>query len=190
MIKETIGNINKTHDPTEMIVQKDSTVTPVDTILIDENLLNIESNKPKKCNVDSLYLVAVKIIKESEGWHSQKHYPYVGYGHKLNAGDNFDSNIDEDFATEILKKDLNQKISAFKEYGKDSLILGVLAYNVGEWKLKGGHGYPKSSLIKAIENNESDSVIKAHYVSYRLWNGKVIPSIERRRHREFNNLYR
>lgn len=149
----------------------------------------LEYKKEKNNNIDSLYNLAVDMIKGFEGWHSEKHYPYVGYGHQLLPDDNFNHNISEKFATEILKKDLNQKISTFKEYGKDSLLLGVLAYNIGEWKIKGGYGYQKSSLLKAIEAGASRDVIRKHYVSYRLWNGKVIKSIEKRREKEFDNLY-
>ena len=29
---------------------------------------------------------AVRCTKFFEGWHSEKHYPYVGYGHKLLPG--------------------------------------------------------------------------------------------------------
>lgn len=144
--------------------------------------------KIKEAN-DSLFEVAVTIIKEFEGWHSEKHHPYVGYGHQLLKGDDFDANISEEFATNLLRKDLRQKISEFRDYGKDSLILGVLAYNIGEWKVKGGYGYKESQLSISIKNKASKEVIKKHYCSFRMYKGKVVKSIERRREKEFKNIY-
>ena len=110
--------------------------------------------KPKLESMDSLFEEAVKLIKEHEGWHSAKHHPYVGYGHKLLKGDNFDHNISEEFATELVRKDLRQKMSVFRKYGRDSLILGVLAYNIGEYNIKGGYGREKSTLLKKIESGD------------------------------------
>lgn len=144
--------------------------------------------KIKEAN-DSLFEIAVEIIKEFEGWHSAKHHPYVGYGHQLLKGDKFNANITEEFATELLRKDLRQKIGEFKAYGKDSLILGVLAYNIGEWKIKGGYGYKESQLSKSIKNKAGREEIKKHYCSFRMYKGKAVKSIERRRNKEFNNIY-
>ena len=46
---------------------------------------------------------------------------------------------------------------------------------------------PKSNLIKKIESGDRD--IYEEYISYRCYKGKPIPSIERRRKREFLLLY-
>lgn len=35
---------------------------------------------PKEIPVE-LFDKAVELIKEFEGWHPEKHYPYIGYGH-------------------------------------------------------------------------------------------------------------
>ena len=35
---------------------------------------------PKEISAE-LFDKAVALIKEFEGWHSAKHYPYIGYGH-------------------------------------------------------------------------------------------------------------
>lgn len=169
-IHTTKININKE----EIIVTQPKVVSPEPPPVVHNN--------------DSLFDVAVGIIKSYEGWHSAQHYPYVGYGHQLLPSDNFDHNISEEFATEVLKKDLKQKISEFREYGKDSLLLGVLAYNIGEWKIKGGFGYKESNLSKVIKNNQRH-LIKQHYTSFRLYKGKVVKSIERRRHEEFSKLF-
>lgn len=136
---------------------------------------------------DSLFDLAVSIIKKYEGWHTAKNYPYVGYGHKLLKNDTFNHNISEEFATELLKKDLRQKCSVFREFGKDSLILGVLAYNIGEYKIKGGYGYKESMLAKKLRSGDRD--VREEYVSHCRWKGRAIPSIKKRRIEEFNKLY-
>ena len=170
-----------------MNIGREELAMNLDSIALENNIM-LDELKIKEAN-DSLFEVAVEIIKEFEGWHSAKHHPYVGYGHQLLKGDNFNSQISEEFATELLKKDLRQKISEFKEYGKDSLILGVLAYNIGEWKIKGGYGYKESELSKAIKRKASKEEIKRNYCSFRMYKGKVVKSIERRRNKEFNNIY-
>lgn len=130
---------------------------------------------------------AVKIIKEHEGWHGKEHYPYVGYGHRLLPSDTFNHNITEEFATKILKDDLLKKCAEFREFGRDSLILGVLAYNVGEYHVKGGYGHRESTLIKKIK--DGDRNIRDEYLSFCNWKGRKIPSIRNRRAREFDNLF-
>lgn len=133
-----------------------------------------------------LFNEAVEIIKKYEGWHSN-HYPYVGYGHRLLPGETFGANISEATADFLLKKDLRQKCSAFRRFNRDSLILGVLAYQVGEYTLLGHEKRPKSKLIEKLESGNRD--IYHEYISYRKYKGKVVPSIERRRKEEFELLF-
>ena len=41
-----------------------------------------DSSPPEKLQIPaSFFEKAVACIKEFEGWHSAKHYPYIGYGH-------------------------------------------------------------------------------------------------------------
>ena len=40
----------------------------------------------------------------------------------------------------------------FRKYGKDSLLLAVLAYNVGPYKILGNKRFPKSRLLQKIEH--------------------------------------
>lgn len=124
---------------------------------------------------------AVKCIKRFEGWHNKKHYPYVGYGHKLLPNDKFDHTISESFADSLLRKDLRQKCAVFRDMGRDSLLLGVLAYNIGEYKVL------KSSLYRKLKSGNRD--IYREYTSFRKYKGKVIPSLERRRKYEYELLY-
>ncbi len=38
---------------------------------------------------------AVAIIKRFEGWHSARHYPYIGFGHRLREGEKLTADITE-----------------------------------------------------------------------------------------------
>lgn len=49
---------------------------------------------PKEISAE-LFDKAVELIKEFEGWHSAKLYPYIGYGHKLLPHENFTADITE-----------------------------------------------------------------------------------------------
>ncbi|MCY1134002.1 hypothetical protein OWT79_10370 [Bacteroides fragilis] len=129
---------------------------------------------------------AVELIKQYEGWHNN-HYPYVGYGHRIVYGEKFGSNISEEFADSLLRNDLKQKCALFRRFGKDSLLLGVLSYNVGEYNLLGYKGKAKSSLIRKLETSNRN--IKQEYLSYRIFKGKVLRSLEKRRKAEFNLLF-
>lgn len=85
--------------------------------------------------------LAVACIKQFEGWHTAMHYPYVGYGHKLLKKDTLTADLTETQADSLLRRDLRQKCAVFRRFGKDSLLLGVLAYNVGEYTLKIGRAH-------------------------------------------------
>lgn len=134
-----------------------------------------------------LFDEAVVCVKKYEGWHTAKSYPYVGYGHRLLPGECFRADIPESVADSLLKKDLQQKCSVFRHFGRDSLILGVLAYQVGEYTLLGHGKRPKSKLIEKLETGNRD--IYHEYISYRKYKGRVVLSIERRRKEEFELLF-
>lgn len=131
---------------------------------------------------------AVCCIKYYEGIHRKKDYPYVGYGHKLRAGEHYSSNMSLIQADALLRKDLTELCTMFQRYGKDSLLLAALAYNVGPYRILGSRNkYPKSTLLKKIESGNRD--FKRDYVQFCHWKGKKIPSIERRRYAELMLLY-
>ena len=71
--------------------------------------------------------------------------------------------------------------------GKDSLLLSLLGFNVGCYRLIGNGKIPKSRLIQKLESGDRD--IYREYISFRCYQGKVIPSIERRRKEEFELFY-
>ena len=135
---------------------------------------------------DSLFDKAVEFIKRAEGWHRGQQY-YIGYGHRLLPGETLTENLSRAQADSLLRSDLRKCCDAFREFENDVLLLGVLSYNVGIFKLKGYGKIPKSRLIRKLEKGERD--IYKEYVSFRCYKGKVIPSIERRRKEEFELFY-
>lgn len=125
--------------------------------------------------------VAVECIKRYEGLHSDKHHPYVGYGHKLLPGERFAANMSEQGADSLLRSDLLLRCKTFRTFSKDSLLLATLAYNVGESRVL------KSRLVQKIKAGCRD--IYYDYITFRLVGGKVSNQLERRRKEEFNLLY-
>ena len=102
---------------------------------------------------------AVVVVKYFEGMHGWKNYPYVGYGHQLQPGEHF------------------------KGYGKDGLLLSLLAYNVGVRRLLGYGKQSKSQLLQKIE--AGDRNIYREYVSFCRYKGKVLNGLVKRRQVEF-----
>lgn len=133
-----------------------------------------------------LFEEAVVLIKKYEGWHAA-HYPYIGYGHRITTGENFKADISEETADSLLRSDLKKKCAVFRSFGKDSLILGVLSYNVGEYNLLGHGKKPKSALIRKLETRDRN--IEYEYMSFRKAKGKILHSLERRRRAEYNLLF-
>lgn len=128
---------------------------------------------------------AVCCISFYEGLHKKKDYPYVGYGHRLRPGEKYSSDMTATEAEFLLRKEL---CSLFRPYGKDSLLLAALAYNIGAYKLLGLKGkYPKSTILKKLDSGDRN--IKNDYVKYCHWRGKKIVSIERRRYAKFMLLF-
>ena len=68
----------------------------------------------------------VVVVKYFEGLHRKGCYPYVGYGHQLQLGEHFSSNMTERQADSLLRADLWKCFEHFKGYGKDALLLTLL----------------------------------------------------------------
>ena len=67
-----------------------------------------------------------------EGWHSEKHHPYVGWGHRLQRGERYSARtMTKRQADALLRKDLRKFCAMFRRFGADSVLLGTLAYNIG-----------------------------------------------------------
>lgn len=133
-----------------------------------------------------LFDKAVACIKEYEGWHGN-HLPYVGYGHKILPGENLTADMTEAQADSLLRTDLGKLYRMCSRFGKDAMLIATLAYNVGYYRLVGYGNIPKSKLIQKLESGDRD--IYEEYISFRCYKGKTVPSIERRRKKEFELLY-
>lgn len=132
---------------------------------------------------NSDFETAVQIIKKYEGLHQPKHWPLVGYGHLVRKGEKFSRSkaLSEKEAEELLRKDLLKNCAYFRSFGPDSLILGVLAYNIGSGATM------RSSVVKKLK--EGDRNIYENYVAHSRYKGKEHPQIKRRRIEEFEKLF-
>lgn len=147
----------------------------------------LRAENPQKEEQDKFRL-AVECIRRFEGWHGEKkHWPYCGWGHKVLPGERLDNNITREQGDSILRADLRKLCRMFSYLGRDSLLVSVLAYNVGVYRLKGYGNMPKSRLLRKLESGDRD--IYKEYVSFRCYKGKVVPSIERRRKVEYMLLF-
>ena len=86
---------------------------------------------------------AVRCTKYFEGWHSEKHHPYVGWGHRLQPGERYSARtMTKRQADVLLRKDLRKFCAMFRKFGRDSLILSEISDN----KI-----YPNPSIILKIQ---------------------------------------
>ena len=129
----------------------------------------------------------VACIKYFEGLHQVKDFPYVGYGHRIQSGEHFNLPLDKRQAEALLRQDLRKLCRMFRAYGRDSLLLSVLAYNVGYGTVMGHGKKGKSRLIQKIERGDRD--IYYDYIGFCRYNDKVIPSIRKRRKIELSLLF-
>lgn len=70
---------------------------------------------------------AVRCIKFYEGFHQKRHYPYIGYGHRLLPGERLTWRLTEKQADSLLRSDLRKLCALFRSYGKDSLLLSEIS---------------------------------------------------------------
>ena len=130
-----------------------------------------------------LFERAVLIIKKFETMHKPKHWPYVGYGHQVQPGEPYRRGVQltEAQADALLRKDLAKFVSLYKDYGKDAVLLGALAYNCGPGVVN------KSSILKKLK--AGDRKIFQAYTSHCRYKGKFHKQIHTRRLTEFAALY-
>lgn len=126
---------------------------------------------------------AVIIIKKFETLHRPKDYPYVGYGHRVLPGEPYRRGVQltEKQADALLRKDLRKFVSLYKAYGKDALLLGVLAYNCGPGVVN------KSTVLKKLKSGNRD--IFKSYISHCRYKGKFHKQLHQRRLTEFAALF-
>ncbi len=127
---------------------------------------------------------AVIIIKRFETLHKPKHWPYVGYGHQVQPGEPYRRGVQltEKQADALLRKDLRKFVSLYKSYGKDALLLGVLAYNCGPGVVN------KSTVLKKLKSGNRD--IFKSYISHCRYKGKFHAQLHQRRLTEYLCLYK
>ena len=130
---------------------------------------------------------AVVCVKFFEGFHGKGCYPYVGYGHQLQKGERFSSNMPEWQADSLLRADLMTQFDRFKCYGKDALLLSLLAYNVGAGRILGYGKHPKSQLLRKIETGDRNYI--QEYLSFCHYKGKILRGLVKRRRAEFALFY-
>ena len=130
---------------------------------------------------------AVVCVKFFEGFHGKSCYPYVGYGHQLQKGEHFSSNMPEWQADSLLHADLMAQFDRFKCYGKDALLLSLLAYNVGAGRILGYGKHPKSQLLRKIEAGNRNNI--QEYLSFCHYKGKILRGLVKRRRAEFALFY-
>ena len=132
---------------------------------------------------------AVRCIKYYEGWHDiKRNYPYIGWGHRILPHEKFRKNLTFQQADSLLRSDLRKLCGLFRKYGRDSLVLAVLAYNVGPYKILGNRKFPKSRLLQKIEQGERN--IRREYLDFCRYQRRKIASILRRRQTELLLLYK
>lgn len=142
-------------------------------------LSEVSPPEPAKSQFDT----AVEIIKKYEGLHKASHWPLVGYGHKVLPTDKFKRGkaLSEAEADKLLRSDLAKLCSMYRSFGKDSLLLATLAYNLGHGAVNRSTVYKK---LKAGDRN-----IKENYLSHCKYRGKVLSQLKRRRTEEFETLF-
>ena len=135
---------------------------------------------------DKQFEMAVACIKHFEGWHNMK--DYVGYGHQLQKGERYSARtMTRKQGDLLLRLDLMRNLYLFRGYGKDALLLSVLAYNVGPYAILGTSKRPKSRLLRKIERGDRN--IYNDYVSFCRCHGRQVKSIKFRRQVEYDLFF-
>lgn len=126
---------------------------------------------------------AISIIKKFEGLHTAKHWPFVGYGHKVMPGEKFTRGkaLSKTEADKLVREDYAKLCARYREYGVDSLLLAALAYNCGPGVVA------KSSVLAKLKSGNRD--IEAAYKAHCRYRGKQLSQLKRRRETELAALF-
>lgn len=131
---------------------------------------------------DSLFEATVSLIKRYETLHQPRHWPLVGYGHLVIKGEKFSRRtLSEKAADALLRKDLLKNCAVFRVFGRDSLLLGALAYNIGMGNVM------RSSVTRKLREGDRD--IYEAYIAHCRYNGRPHKGLRERRIEEFNLLF-
>lgn len=130
-----------------------------------------------------LFERAVLIIKHFETLHKPRYWPYVGYGHQVQPGESYRRGVQltERQADALLRKDLRKFCAMYSKYGKDSVLLGALAYNCGPGVVN------KSTVLKKLKRGDRD--IFKSYTSHCRYKGKWHKGLYTRRITEIAALF-
>lgn len=119
---------------------------------------------------DTLYTTIIEHIKQFEKFKESIYIdtdgsPTIGYGHHLKRGEVFNEIITEKEATQILIDDFNKRVNLV-ETNYD--LIGSKAYAIALFIYNCGSGtYAKSSLKRAVENEDPIDTIIIKYCKYK-----------------------
>ncbi len=144
---------------------------------------SISEDKSVAITEEALFEKAVEIIKKYESLHKASHWPYVGYGHRVRKGDGFTRGheLSETEADRLLRKDLGIYVDLYKNFGKDAILLAVLAYNCGNGRVDA------SPVLRKLKRGDRD--IRDAYLSHARSGGKFRRQLHKRRIEEYNTLF-
>lgn len=130
-----------------------------------------------------LFERAIVIIKAYETNHKSRHWPYIGFGHRVLPGDPYKKGqeLSDAQAEILLRKDFRKFCHMYASYGKDSILLGALAYNCGPGVVN------KSSVLKKLKRGDRD--IAASYIAHCRYKGKPHKGLHSRRLAELRYLF-
>ena len=120
----------------------------------------LRAENPVKEEQDKFNL-AVECIKRFEGWHGErKHWPYVGWGHKVLPGEKFTNNISKAQGDSILRADLRKLCRMFSYLGRDSFLLSEISD-----KIKASFPYCRKYLYRSNRSALSNESACASVIS-------------------------
>ena len=156
------------------------------TLAILTSVVSVRAMPQKLPYTEKQFEMAVACIKHFEGWHNMK--DYIGYGHQLQKGERYSARtLTKKQGDLLLRLDLMRNLYLFRGYGKDALLLSVLAYNVGPYAILGTTKRPKSRLLRKIERGDRN--IYNDYIAFCCWHGRQVKSIKFRRQVEYDLFF-
>lgn len=132
----------------------------------------------------SLFERAILIIKKFETSHdSRRHWLYLCYGHRKLPGEKYvrGYKMSEREAEALLRKGLRKFCALYRDLGKDSVLLGALAPNIGPGDVS------KSSVYKMLKSGNRN-IFKA-YTSHCHYRGKFHKGLYNCRLTELSTLF-
>ena len=111
----------------------------------------------------------------------------IGYGHRIQPGENLIYPITEHQADSLLRNDLSKNCALFRKYGADSLLLGCVSYNCGCTSLLGNNNKPQSMVLTKLDAGNRN--ILYDLLDFCHYKGKRYPYILRRRWMEYLLLF-